>query len=97
MSKHELDLSLFHTQTPIAMETKAEILENLLNESNIPFKRYYSSANNREVRSEHGKYIDNKQKIVIFEIETGDSYYSFILYLLGKRLKQIDKLNSIWL
>ena len=96
MSKHELDLSLFYTDYIISMETKADILEELLNESNITFKRYYSSADNRSIRSDHGKYIDNRNKIVIFEIECGDSFYSFILYLLGKRFKQIDKLNSVW-
>ena len=96
MNKHELDLSLIHTNSIISIETKAEILETLLKESNIPYTRYYSSANNRSLRSDHGKYIDKKNKIIVFDIECGDSYYSFVMYLLNKRLKQIDSLNSIW-
>ena len=97
MSKHELDLSLIHTQSIISIDRKAEILESLLAESNIPFQKYYSASNNRKLRSDNGKFIDSKYKIIVYELETGDSYYSFILYLLNKRLKQIDKLNSVWM
>lgn len=96
MSKYTVDLSLLYSSNYIGNETKERIFENLLIENKVRFSKYYSASNNREVKSEHGKYIDSKYKITVYEFQCDEPLYNFIVYMFNKVVKQISSLNSNW-